>query len=102
MEGFKLLKAGMSVLQALTQPIEHLFPYPAVSKESGDATERDSQVDEVMKMAVEGLHASDRSAGDHLGGLRRLMARLNRHKAYFCVCETSQRSQYHHISRVIS
>ena len=34
-EGFKLLKAGMSVLQALTQPREHLFPYPGVSKESG-------------------------------------------------------------------
>ena len=58
MEGFKLIKAGMSVLQALTQPIEHLFPYPAVSKESGDATERDSQVDEVMKMAVEGSRVS--------------------------------------------
>ena len=29
--GFKLLKAGMSVLQALTQPKEHLFPYPGVS-----------------------------------------------------------------------
>ena len=56
-----LIKARMSVLQALTQPIEHLFPYPAVSKESGDATERDSQVDEVMKMAVEGSHVSDRS-----------------------------------------
>ena len=35
MEGFKLLKAGMSVQQALTQPTDHLFPYPGVSNKSG-------------------------------------------------------------------
>ena len=41
-------------------------------------------------MAVEGWHVSDRSGRppqDHLGGLRCLMARLNRIKAYFGVCE---------------
>ena len=64
MVGFKLLKAGMSVLQALTQPIEHLFPYPGVSKDVWTqlvVTFPESATRKWTKMAVEGSHVSDRS-----------------------------------------
>ena len=56
--------AGMSVLQAPTQLIEHLFPYPAVYQESGRSWSRhlpESATHKWMKMAVEGSHVSDRS-----------------------------------------
>jgi hypothetical protein len=49
----------MSVLQALTQPSISFHTQPFLRHL--DAAERDSQVDEVMKMAVEGSHVSDRS-----------------------------------------
>ena len=60
----------MSVLQALTQPIEHLFPYPAgiwTQLVVTSSRERDSQVDEDGRgrvAHVRSLRATTWAVGD--------------------------------------